>query len=217
MADSDIGRKGVAVWPAIIGLVVLGVLASLLFGLFGDNSTIEPPMVDVVDPVPVAAVPSLAGRSSPEAPAAVQQYLTTCAPRDPSAMSADHRYTSSCIQSLLGSVDAILQRSDLAGVDVRAHLQAARERAQQLARSAPRSTDHAGMTRDAFQAITAVLNGIQDARYPDLDAQVSAIEETVRSIEAGTNLLDQREPVQRFFLQAGDLLTAIGGGAAGSA
>ena len=217
MADIDIERKGPGIWPWIIGLVVLGLVAWLLFSLFGNDATIEEPVVAAVDPAPMAPVPSMAGADSASVPPAVQQYLASCAAREPSAMALDHQYTSNCIQALVNGVDAVLQRPDMAGIDARGQMQEARQSAQRLAQSAETASDHAGMTRGAFEAIAAVMNTIQDARHPGFEAQVAELEETANSIQTGTDLLNQREAVQRYFAQAGDVLTAMAGGPPGGA
>lgn len=212
MADIDIQRKGPAIWPWIIGLLVLGLLTWALLEMFDTDEVVEEPVATAVDPAPVAPAPAVgdAGDAGGAAvPAAVQQYLTTCAPREPGAMGLDHQSTSGCIRQLVDAVEAVLQDPARSGIDVQAPLQAARQQAQQLEQSANQSAQHAGMTRDAFVSIATLLNSVQDARYPGLEGQAAQLEEAARSVQASDDLLDQREPVQRFFRQAGDLLNAI--------
>lgn len=207
MADIDIQRKGPSIVPWIIGLIILVALTWALMAMFdGDDAVDEPvstsPATDVMEPV--SGQPGSAAM-----PAAVQQFLTSCAPVDPAAMGLDHQYTSNCIQQLVDGVDALLQDRNLSSVDVQAQMQSARQRAEQLVQSAPQSSQHAGMTREAFLSITSLLNAVQDARFPNLEGQVTQLEETARGVQESSALLDQREPVQRFFRQAGDILNAM--------
>lgn len=208
MADIDIERKGAAIWPWIIGAIVLALLIWALAEMLGDDDDVDAPVATVVEPAGVTPAP-VTDAGPAAVPAPVQQYLTTCAPREPAAMGLDHQYTSNCIQQLVAAVDAMLQEPNLAGVDVQAQMQTARENAQRLTASANESTQHAAQTREALVSIGTVLSGVQDARFPNLDAQATQVEETARSVQGSGNLLDQREPVQRFFQQAGDLLSGM--------
>lgn len=219
MADIDIERKRSSIWPWIVGLIALFLLIWLLSEMFVDDDAVEAPVAGVAEPalvapapVPVvgtAEAPVAAATAPPPMPAAVQQYATACAPREPAAMGMDHQYTSNCIQQLVSAVEATLQNPNLAGVDIQAQMQDARQKAEQLVQSSNQSAQHAGMTREAFMSIATLLNGVQDARYPSLDGHVTQLAETARSIQTTGNLLDQREPVQRFFQQAGDVLNAM--------
>lgn len=213
MADINVERTGPSIWPWILGLLVL---ALVLWGLVEAFDSDEPevaeePVAAVVEPAPVVTAPPPGpAEAGPAAvPAPVQQYVTACAPREPAAMGLDHGYTSNCITLLVGAIDAVLQTPNLAGVDVQAQMQDARQKADRLTQSPNTSAQHAGMTRDAFLSAAAVLNGIQDARYPSLDAQTNQLDQTAQSVQTSQNLLDQREPVQRFFQQAGEVLTGI--------
>lgn len=211
MADIDVERKGgPGIWPWIIGLIVLALLAWLLIEWLGDDDdvVVDEPVAGVVEPAPVAPVaPTEAGPGA--VPAPVQQYLTTCAPREPQAMGLDHQYTSNCVQQLVAATEAVMQSPNLQGVDVQAQLQEARQRAERLAQSPQASTEHAGMTRDAFTSVAAVLDGMQDARYPELGTQVDQLRQAAQSVQPTGTLLDQREPVQDFFRQAGDVLNRM--------
>ena len=212
MADIDIQRKSPGAWIWIFGLVVLGLLIWAL-GAALDDEDVEEPVAGVTEPSHAAPAPGPG-----EIPASVQRYLMSCAPNEPEAMGLDHTYTSACIQQLVDGIGAVVQDPGLSRIaDLQPQMETARPKAQELAQSSSESTGHAGMTREAFLSIATVLDAIQDAHYPSLDSQAAQLGETARDLQAGRNLLDQREPVQRFFQQAGDLLNGMAMGPAAGA
>ncbi|MEW5929336.1 MAG: hypothetical protein AB1941_17930 [Gemmatimonadota bacterium] len=216
MADIDIERKGPGIWPWIIGLLVLALVAWLLVeALADDDEAVEQPVAAVTEPAPppadpVATAPAAAGAAGAAAlPAAAQEYMTTCAPREPGSMALDHQYTSDCIRRLVASVEAMVRQPGMAGVDVQAQLADARQRAERLVQTPETSAEHAGMTREAFTSLAALLGTVQDQRYPAMDGQATRLEQTAGSVQPSRPLLDQREAVQDFLRQAGDLLQGM--------
>jgi hypothetical protein len=56
MADIDIVRKRTSVWPWIIGLVVLALLAWILLGMFGaPGTTTDGVAIPVIEPLAALA------------------------------------------------------------------------------------------------------------------------------------------------------------------
>ncbi|HEV2148041.1 MAG TPA: hypothetical protein VGR37_11615 [Longimicrobiaceae bacterium] len=216
MADIDIERKsGGSIWPWLLGLLALLLIGWLLWEMFDDDEAeVLEPAAAVVEPAPEPGVAPVAAGAA-VVPPAVEQYMTTCAPRDAASMSMDHQYTSDCIQRLVASVDAVLQNPEMTGVNVQAQLQDARQAAERLVQTPETSTEHAGMVRNAFTSVATLINAIQDQRFPALDAQAGQLEQTAQSVQPGQQLLNQRDAVQNFFRQAGDVLQRMAGGAAG--
>lgn len=210
MADIDVERKGASIWPWILGLIALALLIWLIAELLEDDDevvvdTAEPVLVE---PAPAPVVPPAAPVAAVGVPPAVEAYLNTCT-GDAGTMTLDHQYTSNCIERLATAIDALLQAPSVAGMDVSAQLADYRQKADRLVQSAAMSDQHANLTREAFVSVGNLLNAVQDQRFPALDAQVGQLQQSARSVAPGTALLDQKDTVQRFFQQAGSLLSTM--------
>jgi hypothetical protein len=211
VADIDIQKKETAIWPWIVGLLVLALLVWAALSLFGGDDTAR---TAVTDPAPATTAPATttpapATGAAGAAPAAVQRYMDSCAPREGQAMDMDHAHTSSCIRHLADGLEAVVQQRNLTGVNVQQQLQQARQHADRLEQSSPQATDHSAMTRDAFDALANAMGTVQNAHYPQLQGQVSQVQSTAGNLQRQGNLLDQRETVQRFFEQAGQALNTM--------
>lgn len=212
MADIDVERKETSIWPWLIGLLVLALLIWALAELLSDDDddvVIDEAAPVLVEPAPVPVTPLPAEAPVAAAvPAAVREYMNTCT-GDAGTMTLDHQYTSNCIQSLAASVDALLQTPSVGGMDVSAQLADYRQKADRLVQSANTSEQHANLTREAFVSMSNLLNAVQDQRFPALDGQVNQLQQSAQAIAPRTLLLDQKDNVQRFFQQAGTLLSTM--------
>jgi hypothetical protein len=93
MADIDIERRGAPVWIWwILGLILLGFLLLWL---------LTPTRERVAEVEPAAPILTEEVTTEPLRPAAVEQYLVQCAPREPGEMGVEHEYTSNCIRRLV--------------------------------------------------------------------------------------------------------------------
>lgn len=222
MADIDVERKGAgAWWWWLLGLLILAlVIWAVAQALGGDDdaatvAAVEEPVADVGAVAPMPMGDAGAGAGAGEVPAPVQQYLSTCAGEAQGQMGLDHQYTSNCIIMLVASIDAMMQSPNLQGVDAQAQMQDARQKAERLQQSANASSDHAGMTQEAFASTATLLDAIQSQRYPNLGSQVDQLQEAAGGISASQPLLDQRDAVQRYFRTAGDVLNGMATAPAG--
>jgi hypothetical protein len=212
VADIDIQKKETAIWPWIVGLLVLALLIWAALSLFGGD---DADRTAVTDPAPATTAPGTtapapgAAMGAAGAPAAVPAYMDTCATRQPGEMDLDHAHTSSCIRHLADGLEAVVQQRNLTGVNVQPQLQQARQNADRLAQSPPGATDHTAMTRDAFDALAQAMGTVQNAHYPQLQGQVSQVQSAAGNVQRQGILLDQRENVQRFFEQAGQALNQM--------
>lgn len=220
MADIDVERKSTNIWPWILGLIGLLLVGWLLVEMLDDEVALDvapvgavegpavvPTPAPVVNPVTPVTPDAVAEGNAVMIPA-VQEYLTACT-AGTADMSLDHQYTSNCIQRLSTSIDALLQNPDLAGIDVQAQFQDYRQKAERLVQSPETSGQHANITREAFTSMATLLNAVQDARYPGLESQVSELEQAATAVQGNVEMLNQKEAVQRFFGQAGNVLTGM--------
>lgn len=217
MADINIQRKeGVAWWWWVIGLLVLLLLGWAIVSMMGGRDSER---VAAVDPYayPAGETASVAGAATDPTVAVgpvevlepVQQYLATCAPREPTRMGMDHQYTSDCIDRLVAAAEALIRSPNLQGVNAQSQIQEARQKADQLRQSAAESTRHSSLTRDALISAGSMLQAIQTQRYPGLSSQIDQLRESAQQVSGSEPLLEQREAIQRYFQLAGDALTGM--------
>lgn len=219
MADIDIQRKrpGAGLLLAVVAAVALLVwLLSALFdgdddevagaapGVGGDVAQVETLPVALVPVVPVTAVDSTGPQPQP-----VRQYLSQCTGAT-AEMSPDHRFTSGCIQQLSAAMDAVFQMPGGAGSEIQAELDDLRTRADRLVSSPDTATAHAQMTRESFTAVATLLDRVQAAHFPNLAPAVDQLQRMAQAIDSDARLLQQKEAVQNFFQQAGEVVRAIG-------
>lgn len=207
MADINLERKEAAGWWWwLLGLIGIALVAYLLAGSLGDDEVaLEEPT-----PAPAATEPLPPAEPAPaEPPAAVQQFIDTCATQEPAAMGLDHEYTSRCVQALVAAIEGTVPIVAQAELGVEQAMMRARTAAEELA-SSPQEVDrHADLTHTAFASIAGLIDEVQDQRYPALDPMAAELSEAAAAVNPGADLLDQGDAVQRFFVQAGAALRAM--------
>jgi hypothetical protein len=211
MADIDIEQRDSVNWLWwVLGLLLVGLVAFLLADALGDDEEVafEDEVVAPVatEPLPETAPPAI---EQPMTPAAVQQFIATCAERQPSEMGLDHQYTSNCVRDLLAALGAAVPANQVEALGLTGEMEDAREAAQNLAASEQDVTRHSEMTRNAFISIAEVVDHIQDESFPALETNADQLDEAADAIAADTDLLEQRTEVQTFFARAGELLQGM--------
>jgi hypothetical protein len=203
MADIDIERKTPLGWLwVVVGAIVLG---TLVFWLLAGPRRDRAALIGVPD----AEMP-IAGPAAVE-PAGldrIEEYRSTCAPREPGEMGLEHEYASNCMRLLLEAVNAAVPAERLTAVTAEA--QSAREASQRLAASPPDAPEHAALARDGFTSLASLFERLRQQWYPAVAAEpVQELHEAARAIDPDELLLEQRDAVQRFFAQAGIVLGSI--------
>ena len=187
MANIDIQPRQRTTWPWILAAV--GVLALLLWWIFGMRNSDPNPVVAEADSV-------ITDAGSVGLPTAVDAYVRFVdSTRAGTAMGVDHEFTATGIRNLAAALEAVAQRG---GADVQRELTTLRQQADTLQRD-PRSTEHAGHTRTAFVTLAGVMAAIQQARFPDMEADIGNVKAAAERLDASRPLLQQREAVQSFF------------------
>ncbi len=209
MADIDVERKeGTPIWPWIVGLLVLALLAWLLFSLLDRD---EDPTAVGVMPVDTLAEGMPAAPVAGGPPAAgdvLQQYQQQCTGAE-GEMGLDHQFVANCLRQLADAADTALSRPSGAGVEARGELEEVRRRAQELEQSPPDATNHAALASGAFTSAAALIERMQSPAYPDLASQASEVRSAATGLQAQGDLLQQRDQVHAFFQEAGEALQAM--------
>lgn len=211
MADINVERKGPSIWPWIIGLIILALVIWALAELMGDDDVVDTDPVAVVDEPAASPVPAPVTNTRADSMAgpAVQEYLAMCT-GTAAEVAPDHQFTSGCLDQLATTLESVVQRPDMAGLDLQAQLTDFRQKADRLVQSPNESTQHANWTREAFISAADLLDDLQDDRYPELEAGVERLTDAAEAVQADALLTEQGDAIHAFFNQVGDLLSAMG-------
>lgn len=187
MTETEIKiEKKKPVWPWI--LISLGVIALLIY-LLGFRGGKE----KEADPADLVSV-----NENNSTVAAFVNYVEA----DTNKMSLDHAYAN---EALLKLTDATSAMAGEIGYDVQADLGKVKEYADQITKN-PFETTHADNIRKATDALTDVLQNMQQAKYPGLTNEVTELRSASASINPEVLTLDQKDAVKSFFGKAADLL-----------
>jgi hypothetical protein len=206
MADIDVERKGAPIWPWILGLLALALLAWLLFSMLDDDDELDTAAVvtdtiadtmGVMPAAPVAGGPAAGG----EVLDSFQQQCTGAQ----GEMAADHAFVARCLRQLADVADTVLTRPQAAGVEARGELEEVRRRAAELEESPADAGDHATVVSGAFTSAAALIERMQQG-MGGAAADGERLRAEATAVQPGTPLLEQREAVHTFFRSAAQAL-----------
>jgi len=120
-------------------------------------------------------------------------------------MSLNHAFTSEALTKLTDAVDAMATET---GYDVKADIAKAKQYANEITKD-PLVTTHADKIRSAADVLSTSLQNMQQAKYPELGAEATAVKTAAVAINPEILTLDQRDTVKSFFRKAADLLTKM--------
>ncbi|HEV2131632.1 MAG TPA: hypothetical protein VGR27_11045 [Longimicrobiaceae bacterium] len=209
MADIDVQRERSAPWLWIIlGLVVLALaIWAIAAALDTDEdemaavpvTTIEAAIVD--EPV----TPAPAEMYAPEVRRSVEEYIGWAVPPTPGEMGPDHRYTAEGIRRLAAALSAIERAEPTSEGELQAEFAEFRQVAERLVQSANRAQTHADWVHQTFSRTVELMEQLRQARFAesaDLRNEITALREVARTVSPQKNLLDQKDEVKSFFMQA---------------
>lgn len=163
------------------------------------------------EPVTGAAAEELVGRVE-EMRAAVRRYEVECSDQlEPAAGEGVGALVAECIRRLSDALDAVVASDTVGDVAIDARLDQYREQLRRL-RATPPGEGRAEPTRETLRSAAEVLAVIRDERYPETleeDTTVATLRSAARALDPARPLSRQQERVQRFFLAAGGLLSAM--------
>lgn len=144
-----------------------------------------------------------------ELPSSVETYLAwSDETRADSAMRLDHQYTVTGIRNLAAALEAIATPEQ--GANVADELRTLRSRADTLQQN-PTSTQHADRARALFRSLAGLISATQQERFPELAADVQAVERAAESVRADRLLLNQPAEVSDFFSRAAIAVRGMAG------
>lgn len=208
MAEIEIEKKK-PVWPWI--LLVLIILAIIYFLVFADDDTAdseENTTEEIQDPTAFEDESDETADWETEmrndtlayTGAGVTGYSSYIG--DESQMGVDHEYTST---ALLYLIDAVREKATDLGIDARDDIQNLRENAKEI-RENPQNTNHAGTIKEVGKEIANFMGDMQQKNFPNLEQEITQVEEAVDKIDPDTETLQQKDAVKTFFQEAEDVL-----------
>jgi hypothetical protein len=209
MADIDVQRKsGTPVWPWILALVALALLAWLLLGRTDRDRVATPVVTD--DTIPAAEqAPATAPRT-----AAVDRYLSWVEEADSARMGVQHEYTASGLRQLADALESVVRQDTIGQTAVEPRLQDLQQNADRLQQTDWESLQHANYAREGFTSAARLMEALQEHRFtrqPQLGQTVTRVRERAEAVSPGQPLLEQRDAVHGFFQASGDALRQMTG------
>lgn len=195
MADINIEKKSSKkpVWPWILGaLLLIGVIWAI--AEMGDDEE-QVAGVAVVeesyDQEPAVTDPQ--ANVIEEQPAEdFVSYVEDQEIKD--QMGVDHVVTGSALAKLSESIRNLAKNEERYSEQITNLEQTASE-----IQSDPQSLQHADKLKDAFTKASALLQDIQQDRFPELQSQVAEVQQAATEFDGSGQLLDQKEKVKSFF------------------
>ncbi|MDA3943850.1 MAG: hypothetical protein PF694_09980 [Bacteroidetes bacterium] len=202
MTEIKIEQKKQA-WPWIVaGLVIAALLVYFL--VFRDDTKIteadtETELVTEAESNSNTNKPDLIGVQENNVTVAA---FVTFVENSNEMMGLDHDYTNDALLKLTAATNAM---ADEIGYDIQADLQKVKDAAVLITKE-PFETSHAKNIRNATDKATAALQNMQQAKYPGLADEVTALKRASASINPEVLTLEQKDAVKNYFAKAADLL-----------
>jgi hypothetical protein len=210
MADLDVERKtGPVLWPWILGLLLLAVLAWLIFSMMGRD---DRPAAVTTDTVAREQAPA----ASPAAmlPPAVEAFMRDCYLEEGTraeTMGMEHEFTLNCLEQLAGSLEGLAQQRPGAP-NIDQHTQTIRDRARQIRESPDTSLEHATWTREAADSGAAALESLHQAWHPgdqQVQRSVAQTRQAAQGIRPDDQHLEQLSDLRSYFRSAGEAMRQL--------
>ncbi|HSP11392.1 MAG TPA: hypothetical protein VLO29_02610 [Salegentibacter sp.] len=204
MAEIGIEKKK-PIWPwVVVGLLILAVI--LYFVLADDDNDddlreeenteqVVTPMESEEDTETATwEEDNLSGDES------VSKYLAHI--EDNERMGMDHEYSS---EALIYLINALENRADDAAIDTEVEIQELKDNVRDI-KEDPQSLTHANTINDVGAKIVNLMDRMQQEKFPDISLDVQEVRTALQNIEPSTPTLDQKDAVNSFYKEAGDVL-----------
>jgi hypothetical protein len=209
MADINVVRKTPAVWPWVIGLGLVLMVAVLWFSR--DSDTATSPVTNSGAENPGMAATAGTGADGRPIPAEVAAYRSFIESPGTPAPGLSHDYAATGIRRLSGALRAVAGPA-VATTEPLAQKLAKFEKSAARLQVDPKSMDHADIVRNVFVDAVNVMTSIQEAGFSGsiaLKNRVDDLRRLAESIEVNRPLLDQQQRVSRFFDQSAETLAML--------
>ena len=198
MAEIDIEKKK-PIWPWII--LVLVILALLYFLVFDNDEEVVEDENNIEEFGEDPALEENAQTTTWEDETGeVAGYLAHVG--DESRMGIDHEYTNA---ALLELIDAVKAKAEEMNFDISADMQEVKQHAQKIEED-PMAVTHANTIKEAGKQLADILENMQEEEFPALSNEVQEVKTAASNIDGSVQTLDQKDQINKFFNEAGDVL-----------
>ncbi len=203
MAEIKIEKKK-PIWPwVLLGLIILAVILYFVIADDDDDDNIEEENTEqVVTPVETEDEAETATweEDNLSGDESVSKYLTHI--DDNEKMGKDHEYSS---EALVYLINALENRAEEADINTDVEIQELKENVRDI-KEDPQSLTHANTINDVGAKIVNLMDRMQQEKFPDISQDVQEVRTAVQNIEPSTPTLDQKDAVNSFYDEAGDVL-----------
>lgn len=197
MAEIKLKKKK-PVWPwVLLALALIVLIGFLVIGNDDDDDVVA--MSD--EPEYVESDREEGMNSAQGQNGAVNEYVSYIEANG-AQMGIDHEYTHRAFTLLAGAMQATAQGMNF---DFDQDWEALNSKADEI-REDPMKLTHANTITDGFEQVVTSFNNIQQAQFPEMDDEVSSLEEYKNEMNPDEPTLDQKEQVKGFFDQAAMIL-----------
>ncbi|WP_017259676.1 hypothetical protein [Pedobacter arcticus] len=192
MAEIKIEKKTI-IWPwVLLGLIIVALAAYFLF--FKDNNSNVAPLTNEDDSTAIH-------NHADHAEDAVGDYVMFIE-KDTANMSLSHEYSHDALTKLANATEETANNNN---VDISENLSKVKALADKITQN-EQSTTHADDIKESARIIGSALTSIQQAKFPDLSAEVSKVMTDANDIDVKDLTLDQKGTVKGFFKSAKDVI-----------
>jgi hypothetical protein len=205
MAEIKIEKK-TPVWPWILlGLLILAVI---LYFVFADDDTDD---VYDDDDTEQVMTPSETEEDYSENTAnweddnlsgddSVSKYVAHIG--DKEKMGIDHQYSS---EALVLLINALENRTEEANINTDVEMEELKKDVRAI-KEDPQSLNHANSIKNVGMKIVNLMEKVQKEKYPNISQDVQETRTAVQNIQPSTPTLDQKDAMNSFYKEAGDVL-----------
>jgi hypothetical protein len=213
MAEIKLEKKeGTAIWPWILALIVLALLAWAAWTFMrGDRTAVTATPATGTTPITgTAAQPQEAGPLPQQAHA----FIDDCSVAEgaqPPGMGLEHEFTINCFERLADAMQAVAAQRP-ADPGITQQIDTMRERARQIRESDPTSLEHSNWTRQAAEAGAAGFDAMHQTWHSgnqQVQNAVQNIRQTAEQIQPAQQMTEQQTHIRSFFRQSGEALRAM--------
>lgn len=205
MAEIKIEKKK-PIWPWILaGLIILGVI---LYFVVADNDDDDfdeeenteevaaPTDTEVNEDTDTATWEddSLSGDES------VSKYLSHIG--DKKKMGINHQYSN---EALIHLINALEYKAEEANINTQVEIQELKDDVRDVKKE-PQSLTHANTINDVGTRIVELMEKMKNEKFPDISQDVEEVKTALQNIAPSIPTLDQKDAVNSFYKEAGDVL-----------
>jgi hypothetical protein len=203
MAEIKIEKKK-PIWPwVLIGLLILAVILYFVIAEDDDDDPMEEENTEqAVTPMETEDDTKTATWEDDKLSGdeSVSKYLTHIG--DKEKMGIDHEYSNEALKYL---INALENRAEEANIDTEVEIQELKSNLREIKEN-PQSITHANTINEVGTKIVDLMEKTQREKFPNIAQDVQEVRTALQNIEPSTPTLDQKDAVNSFYKEAGDVL-----------